>query len=215
MCLSLLGTWSGPSWVPGESTILQVWPLGWKTSRRMPLSPACPHCPHALVARRRMPSHISILHALTITHACRCPCAQVLVSIQSMILVEDPYFNEPVCFSIVFKGFLPIIALPRQLARQVTPVHPVVTMGVRCCTPGTFSPSKRVWPPLSRVWPHCLHVLSSIFSGMPLHIRGTRAAGARRRARQRLRSTTPPSSAPPHNMPSWMHWRGPTPHLLT
>ena len=24
VCLSLLGTWSGPSWVPGESTILQV-----------------------------------------------------------------------------------------------------------------------------------------------------------------------------------------------
>ena len=24
VCLSLLGTWSGPGWVPGESTILQV-----------------------------------------------------------------------------------------------------------------------------------------------------------------------------------------------
>ncbi|KAK9804781.1 hypothetical protein WJX72_005025 [[Myrmecia] bisecta] len=42
VCLSLLGTWSGPGWVPGESTLLQV-----------------------------------------------------LVSIQSMILVDDPYFNEP------------------------------------------------------------------------------------------------------------------------
>ena len=24
VCLSLLGTWSGPSWVPGQSTLLQV-----------------------------------------------------------------------------------------------------------------------------------------------------------------------------------------------
>lgn len=42
VCLSLLGTWSGPGWVPGESTILQI-----------------------------------------------------LISIQSLILVNDPYFNEP------------------------------------------------------------------------------------------------------------------------
>ena len=42
VCLSLLGTWSGPGWQPGESTLLQV-----------------------------------------------------LVSIQSLILVDDPYFNEP------------------------------------------------------------------------------------------------------------------------
>eukprot|EP01094_Clydonella_sp_ATCC50884_P027405 TRINITY_DN7858_c0_g1_i1.p1 TRINITY_DN7858_c0_g1~~TRINITY_DN7858_c0_g1_i1.p1 ORF type:complete len:148 (+),score=43.74 TRINITY_DN7858_c0_g1_i1:279-722(+) len=42
VCLSLLGTWSGPGWVPGESTLLQV-----------------------------------------------------LLSIQSLILVPDPYFNEP------------------------------------------------------------------------------------------------------------------------
>ncbi len=42
VCLSLLGTWSGPGWNPQESTLLQV-----------------------------------------------------LVSIQSLILVPDPYFNEP------------------------------------------------------------------------------------------------------------------------
>jgi ubiquitin-protein ligase len=42
VCLSLLGTWSGPGWQRGESTLLQV-----------------------------------------------------LVSIQSLILVDDPYFNEP------------------------------------------------------------------------------------------------------------------------
>lgn len=42
VCLSLLGTWQGPGWVNGESTLLQV-----------------------------------------------------LVSIQSLILVNDPYFNEP------------------------------------------------------------------------------------------------------------------------
>jgi ubiquitin-protein ligase len=24
VCLSLLGTWSGPGWVPGQSTLLQV-----------------------------------------------------------------------------------------------------------------------------------------------------------------------------------------------
>ena len=42
VCLSLLGTWSGPGWVSGESTLLQV-----------------------------------------------------LISIQSLILVNDPYFNEP------------------------------------------------------------------------------------------------------------------------
>jgi baculoviral IAP repeat-containing protein 6 len=42
VCLSLLGTWSGPGWKPNESTLLQV-----------------------------------------------------LVSIQAMVLVKDPYFNEP------------------------------------------------------------------------------------------------------------------------
>jgi len=42
VCLSLLGTWQGPGWEPGKSTLLQV-----------------------------------------------------LVSIQSLIFVEDPYFNEP------------------------------------------------------------------------------------------------------------------------
>lgn len=42
VCLSLLGTWQGPGWISGESTLLQV-----------------------------------------------------LVSIQSLILVNDPYFNEP------------------------------------------------------------------------------------------------------------------------
>ena len=42
VCLSLLGTWQGPGWVSGESTLLQV-----------------------------------------------------LISIQSLILVPDPYFNEP------------------------------------------------------------------------------------------------------------------------
>ena len=42
VCLSLLGTWSGPGWDPKVSTLLQV-----------------------------------------------------LVSIQSLILVPDPYFNEP------------------------------------------------------------------------------------------------------------------------
>lgn len=42
VCLSLLGTWAGPGWQPGKSTLLQV-----------------------------------------------------LVSIQSLIMVPDPYFNEP------------------------------------------------------------------------------------------------------------------------
>jgi len=42
VCLSLLGTWSGPGWIPGVSTLLQV-----------------------------------------------------LLSIQSLILVAEPYFNEP------------------------------------------------------------------------------------------------------------------------
>jgi len=42
VCLSLLGTWSGPGWEPGKSTLLQV-----------------------------------------------------LISIQSLIMVADPYFNEP------------------------------------------------------------------------------------------------------------------------
>ena len=42
VCLSLLGTWSGPGWQPNKSTLLQV-----------------------------------------------------LVSIQGLVLVEDPYFNEP------------------------------------------------------------------------------------------------------------------------
>ncbi len=41
VCLSLLGTWQGPGWIPNESTLLQV-----------------------------------------------------LISIQSLILVNDPYFNE-------------------------------------------------------------------------------------------------------------------------
>lgn len=42
VCLSLLGTWEGPSWAPGESTLLQV-----------------------------------------------------LISLQSMVFVSEPYFNEP------------------------------------------------------------------------------------------------------------------------
>ena len=42
VCLSLLGTWAGPSWDPAMSTLMQV-----------------------------------------------------LISIQSMILVTDPYYNEP------------------------------------------------------------------------------------------------------------------------
>ena len=42
VCLSLLGTWQGPGWVPGKSTLLQV-----------------------------------------------------LISIQSMILCDEPYLNEP------------------------------------------------------------------------------------------------------------------------
>jgi len=42
VCLSLLGTWSGPGWIPGKSTLLQV-----------------------------------------------------LISIQSMILSDEPYLNEP------------------------------------------------------------------------------------------------------------------------
>ena len=42
VCLSLLGTWSGPGWVPGTSTLLQV-----------------------------------------------------LLSIQALILVDQPFFNEP------------------------------------------------------------------------------------------------------------------------
>ncbi|KAJ1381839.1 ubiquitin-conjugating enzyme/RWD-like protein, partial [Ochromonadaceae sp. CCMP2298] len=42
VCLSLLGTWAGPSWDPSVSTLLQV-----------------------------------------------------LISLQSLILVPDPYFNEP------------------------------------------------------------------------------------------------------------------------
>jgi len=45
VCLSLLGTWAGPSWDPKSSTLLQV-----------------------------------------------------LVSIQALILVPDPYFNEPVSY---------------------------------------------------------------------------------------------------------------------
>ena len=42
VCLSLLGTWSGPGWIPNKSSLIQV-----------------------------------------------------LISIQSLILVEQPYFNEP------------------------------------------------------------------------------------------------------------------------
>ena len=42
VCLSLLGTWSGPGWIAGKSTLLQV-----------------------------------------------------LISIQSMILCDEPYLNEP------------------------------------------------------------------------------------------------------------------------
>jgi hypothetical protein len=42
VCLSLLGTWTGPGWIPGKSTLLQV-----------------------------------------------------LISIQSLILSDEPYLNEP------------------------------------------------------------------------------------------------------------------------
>jgi hypothetical protein len=59
VCLSLLGTWSGPGWVSGKSTLLQV--------------------------RERMANRAI---GLTRSH-------QVLISIQSMILCEEPYLNEP------------------------------------------------------------------------------------------------------------------------
>jgi hypothetical protein len=58
VCLSLLGTWSGPGWVSGKSTLLQV-------------------CVTSAVLR-------ICAHTL-----------QVLISIQSMILCEEPYLNEP------------------------------------------------------------------------------------------------------------------------
>lgn len=47
VCLSLLGTWQGPGWIAGQSTLLQV-----------------------------------------------------LISIQSLILCEEPYLNEPGMFAV-------------------------------------------------------------------------------------------------------------------
>jgi hypothetical protein len=59
VCLSLLGTWSGPAWVPGKSTLLQV----------------------------RSDDYSRLGMGLTYR--------QVLISIQAMILCEEPYLNEP------------------------------------------------------------------------------------------------------------------------
>ncbi len=63
--MSLLGTWSGPSWEPGKSDLWQV--------------------VKSLLAAARA-SVLLYLRVLLL---------QVLVSIQSLVLVEQPYFNEP------------------------------------------------------------------------------------------------------------------------
>jgi hypothetical protein len=63
VCLSLLGTWSGPGWVAGKSTLLQV---GRTRCYRHPVK--------------------SKIHNIR---------EQVLISIQSMILCDEPYLNEP------------------------------------------------------------------------------------------------------------------------
>lgn len=59
VCLSLLGTWSGPGWIPGRSTLLQV---------------------------RLLTGSYGLVDGLHF---------QVLISIQSMILCDEPYLNEP------------------------------------------------------------------------------------------------------------------------
>ena len=64
VCLSLLGTWSGPGWQSGESSCKSF-------------------------------NRFSTLVLVGFTLKFSSKVLQVLVSIQSLILVEQPYFNEP------------------------------------------------------------------------------------------------------------------------
>ncbi len=67
VCLSLLGTWSGPSWQPGISTLLQVRPL---TSRSdCSCAAAGATVPHATTAVLHRP-HLSLCKLRC--SACRC-----------------------------------------------------------------------------------------------------------------------------------------------
>jgi hypothetical protein len=106
VCLSLLGTWSGPSWQPGISTLLQVGGAGCSAAR---LHAGCiVHGPGLLAAHEKAhePCIATVQSAGSTPHlttsppgpppppACP-PLLQVLISIQSMIFVSDPYFNEP------------------------------------------------------------------------------------------------------------------------
>ena len=106
---SLLGTWSDPGWDPVESTLLQVSLRGTtcadahagllSTPASSPCSVWCWLAANAL----RPPSAAVVrappacLNAISFTWWClswSC-CLQVLVSILSMVFVEEPYFNEP------------------------------------------------------------------------------------------------------------------------
>lgn len=90
VCLSLLGTWSGPSWIPGSSTLLQVWADTERARNRgatvWGFSPS---------ATSLSPSSLLPVLSMVVTALPHYAPMQVLISIHALILVPDPYFNEP------------------------------------------------------------------------------------------------------------------------
>jgi hypothetical protein len=107
VCLSLLGTWSGPSWNPKTSTLLQARPFCtpplWAHLSAPCLSAPCLSS-HRLYAHRLLPrasAHPACAarreraRAWCSVHGERGRCLQVLVSLQAMVFCKHPYFNEP------------------------------------------------------------------------------------------------------------------------
>mmetsp|Transcript_9187 Transcript_9187/g.13412 ORF Transcript_9187/g.13412 Transcript_9187/m.13412 type:complete len:553 (-) Transcript_9187:83-1741(-) len=94
VCLSLLGTWSGPGWNAGESTLLQV-----------------------------------------------------LISIQSLILVNDPYFNEP--------GYQALLGTQRGTSGSIKYNNKIRSFTLQACIlpflPKSASPSPGSYPEFDEV----------------------------------------------------------------
>lgn len=108
-CCSLLGTWSGPGWDPVESTLLQVSLSGNTcagTHAGLLLTPETPPCsvwcwlaanavrPPSAAVVPALPACLNVINLTQWFLGWSCS-LQVLVSILSMVFVEEPYFNEP------------------------------------------------------------------------------------------------------------------------
>jgi hypothetical protein len=97
VCLSLLGTWSGPGWVPGTSTLSQVLLSIQGASHGVCCAAAQPPAP--LPATVGHPSPLrrqwwGTFIALCRLRGCTLPTASTYTA-AGQILVDTPYANEP------------------------------------------------------------------------------------------------------------------------